>query len=121
MGKYKFSSEIIAYQKQIKVLSITTSQTIWYGKSQVAMCFLRNTSTDPLDRQLDSSREALIALCEICWWLKKFSGYPHPDGIFALTLKFCMSQVKLWYFQESEKQRRRSDCADAQADLCLCC
>ena len=27
----------------------------------------------------------------------------------------------MWYFPQSEKQRRWSDCADAQAGLPLCC
>ena len=32
------------------------------------------------------------------------------------TVKFY-----LWYFSDSEYQRQRSDCADAQDDLYICC
>ena len=53
------------------------------GKSQVAICFFRNTGTDPSRETIGPfwsncfSREVRTALCEICWWLKiKLSGSP---------------------------------------------
>ena len=39
----------------------------------------------------------------------------------ARKLKFHLQQVYIWYFPKSEKQRRWSDCVDAQAGLRLCC
>ena len=52
-----------------------------HWQSQVAIGFLQNSGTDPLEKQLDplglgtlgsncSSREICTALSEICWWLK---------------------------------------------------
>ena len=37
------------------------------------------------------------------------------------ALKFWIQQVYALYYLDSEQNRRWSDCADAQADLCLCC
>ena len=39
----------------------------------------------------------------------------------ATVFKFRLSQVAVLHYPGSEQQRRWLDCADAQADLCLCC
>ena len=39
----------------------------------------------------------------------------------ARVLKFRLQNLEILYYLSSEQQRRSSDCADAQADLCLCC
>ena len=39
----------------------------------------------------------------------------------ARVFKFWLQQVEILYYPGSELQRRWSDCADAQADLRLCC
>ena len=39
----------------------------------------------------------------------------------ARVLKFRFENLEILYYLSSEQQRRWSDCADAQADLRLCC
>ena len=39
----------------------------------------------------------------------------------ARVLKFQLKNLEILYYLSSEQQRRWSDCADAQADLRLCC
>ena len=43
-----------------------------------------------------------------------------PQKLFRV-LKFWLQNLEILYDLSSEQQRRLSDCADAQADLHLCC
>ena len=38
-----------------------------------------------------------------------------------MSLKFWLQELETLHYLGSEQQRRCSDCADAQADLRLCC
>ena len=49
------------------------------------------------------------------------SNQPAQLQRLASILKFWLHQVEVFYYLGSDQQRRWSDCADAQADLRLCC
>ena len=46
---------------------------------------------------------------------------PAQSQKLARALKFRLKNLEIFYYLSSEQQRRWSDCADAQADLRLCC
>ena len=39
----------------------------------------------------------------------------------SMRLEILVTELETLHYLDSEQQRRRSDCADAQADLRLCC
>ena len=59
-------------------------------------------------------------------WNKKFPTRPdtnrpvQPQKL-ARVFKFLLYNLEILYYLSSEQQRRWSDCADAQADLRICC
>ena len=49
------------------------------------------------------------------------SNWPAQLQKLAGGLKFWLQKLEILHYLGSEQQRRWSDCADAQADLRLCC
>ena len=93
----------------------------WFNYASLAFCrddqFAFHTFLLAPDFNWASSRENLSS----GFPTKRVSNRSPQLQRLARKLKFYLIRGKIWYFPKREQQRRRSDCADAQAGLRLCC